>query len=58
MYIHLRFKVKFAVPGLAAKLSAAPPTTIQIADPAPRLKIFEQDALLTEHTPSESNISR
>ena len=43
-----RFRsVKSAVPGRALKLSAAPPTTIVIAEPGPACKIFEQLCLLT-----------
>ena len=51
-------KVRSAVPGCALKLSAAPPTTIVIACPAPFFRMFEQDALLTEHIPSARRTSR
>ena len=54
---HLRLSVKSAVPGCALKLSAAPPTTIVIADPGPALRMFEHDCLLTLHTPSAMSIS-
>lgn len=47
-----------AVPGLAAKLSAAPPITIVIADPGPLDNMFVHDFLLTEHTPKYSSTSR
>ena len=50
--------VRSAVPGCALKLSAAPPTTIIIAEPGPLLRIFEQDCLLTLHTPNARSISR
>lgn len=54
-----RFRsVKSAVPGRALRLSAAPPTTIVIAEPGPAERMFEHDCLLTLHTPSANKISR
>jgi hypothetical protein len=50
--------VKSAVPGRALRLSAAPPTTIVIADPGPAFRIFEHEALLTLQTPSARRMSR
>jgi len=57
-FTHRLFRVRSAVPGWAAKLSAAPPTTIQMADPEPRFRIFEHDCLLTEEIPRCRRISR
>lgn len=50
--------VRSAVPGCALRLSAAPPTTMVIAEPGPLLRIFEHDCLLTLHTPNARSISR
>jgi hypothetical protein len=47
-----------AVPGLALKLSAAPPTTIVIAEPGPCESILTHEALLTEQMPKQRRISR
>jgi len=55
---YLRFNVRSAVPGLALKLSAAPPTTIVIACPAPLERILEQDCLETLLIPRAKIISR
>ena len=54
----LFLNVKSAVPGCAAKLSAAPPTTMQIALPFPCFKILEQEDLDTLQMPSASKTSR
>ena len=50
--------VKSAVPGLALRLSAAPPMTIVIELPLPCLRMLIHDFLLTEHIPSIKMISR
>jgi hypothetical protein len=55
---YLRFNVRSAVPGLALKLSAAPPTTIVIAWPAPLERILEQDCLETLLIPRDRITSR
>ena len=55
---YLFLRVRSAVPGCALKLSAAPPTTIVIADPPPCPRMFWQDSLLTEQTPIHIKISR
>lgn len=55
---HLFLSVKSAVPGRALRLSAAPPTTIVIAEPGPDFKMFEHDCLLTLQTPRASKMSR
>lgn len=54
----LLLKVKSTVPGREAKLSAAPPTTMVIADPGPPFRMFEHDFLLTLHTPKARRMSR
>lgn len=54
---HLLLKVKSAVPGLAFKLSAAPPTTIVIAFPGPFFNIFEHDFLDTLQMPMARRMS-
>lgn len=54
---HRRRKVKSAVPGCAERLSAAPPTTMQMALPSPFRRIFEHDVRDTLHTPSASIMS-
>jgi hypothetical protein len=48
---NLFLKVKSFVPGCAAKLSAAPPTTIVIALPGPCLRMFIHDRFETEPIP-------
>ena len=55
---YLLLSVKSAVPGCALKLSAAPPTTIVIAEPFPFRRILSHERFDTEHTPIESKISR
>jgi hypothetical protein len=55
---YLFLNVKSAVPGCALKLSAAPPTTIVIAEPFPLRKILSQERFETEHTPKSKRISR
>ena len=54
---HLLLKVKSAVPGLAFRLSAAPPTTIVIALPGPFFNIFEHDFLETLQIPIARRMS-
>ena len=56
--MHLFLSVKSAVPGCALRLSAAPPTTIVIAEPFPLRRILSHERFETEHTPKSKSISR
>jgi hypothetical protein len=50
--------VRSAVPGCAARLSAAPPTTIAIAEPGPARRMRPHARLETEQMPCASSSSR
>lgn len=54
----LFLNVRSAVPGCALKLSAAPPTTMQIALPSPSFSMFAHDPRDTLQMPRASRTSR